>query len=475
MRHTRGSIILSLLALALLATLRFTASGVITREIATPYGEGIVSALGVLMVIAAFVSLDRLIRFFYWDGYLRRKRNRDTPALIEDILTIALVVFGASIGLSFEAGVSFTGVLTASGATAIVLGIALQTVIQDLFSGLSVNFDGSYAIGDWLTIYSDQFPEPVFGQVHGITWRTTFLHLDDGRRLMIPNRMVTSNPVLNHSRPPTPKRLSFDIVLDNRFPSERAKSILLGEAFRAVRQHGLPETPEPEIVLTKVGSDDAFYEVRFYAHPDFIRPSVAQSLIGSALHETMLRHRLPTPVTNVEMAPSPGEFEFGQKEVEDALNRVAIFKDVLNADQMHTLASTCGVRILPPGTIFIRQGDTAASMFVILEGAARITLEADGESRDVAVLVGGDIVGEMSLMTGAPRAATVTSITMMRVLEVTKDAIEEQLQASPQLLERFSGVLAARQLALSDIAQRTRQLQTVETDLLARIRQFFFG
>ena len=114
-------------------------------------------------------------------------------------------------------------------------------------------------------------------------------------------------------------------------------------------------------------------------------------------------------------------------------------------------------------------------MFVILEGAARITLETGGELRDVAVLVGGDIVGEMSLMTGASRTATVTSITLMRVLEVTKESIERLLQASPQLLERFSGVLAARQLALSDIAHRALPRQTVETDLLARIRTFFFG
>src|SRR5450432_704360 len=192
MKRSEASIILSFVALGFLVLLRFAGARLIVVAVPAPYGAGMINALGVLMVIAIALVIDRLVRVFYWNGYLRRKRKRNTPALIEDILTIALVVLGASIGLFFEAGVSFAGLLTASGATAIVLGIALQAVIQDVFSGLSLNFDGSYAIGDWLTIYSEHFSEPLYGQVQGITWRTTFLHLADGRRLMVPNHLMTS-------------------------------------------------------------------------------------------------------------------------------------------------------------------------------------------------------------------------------------------------------------------------------------------
>src|SRR4051812_27812496 len=115
MRSSKTSILVSLLVLAVLAALRIAAQGILTGTLPDPYGDEIVRTLGVLTVVAAFVVLDRIIRYFYWDGYLRRKRNRETPALIEDILTIALIVLGASIGLSFEAGLAFTGVLTAGG------------------------------------------------------------------------------------------------------------------------------------------------------------------------------------------------------------------------------------------------------------------------------------------------------------------------------------------------------------------------
>jgi small-conductance mechanosensitive channel/CRP-like cAMP-binding protein len=473
MKVTRASVAFSFVPLVLLVVLRIAGAEWITTAITAPYGAAMVSALGVLSVVAIAVVIDRLVRYFYWDGYLRRKRKRETPALIEDILTIALLALGASIGLFFEAGVSFTGLLAASGATAIVLGIALQAVINDVFSGLSLNFDGSYSFGDWLTIYSEHFPEPVYGQVQGITWRTTFLHLSDGRRVMVPNHLMTSNPVMNHSRPSGPKRMFVEIPVANYFPLERATSILLGEAHRIVRERPLAPI-EPDILINKFDSNGVFFHIRFYSDPDEVNPEVAQSVMAMALQRAMLRHRVPTPVDQVELVPAPGRFDPDLTGARETLGHVAIFKDVLDDQQLDALVAACNVRSLPSKTVFIRQGEAGTSMFVILEGAARVSVSvADGEARGLAVLAGGDIVGEMSLMTGAPRAATVTSLTFMRVLEVTKESIETLLKATPGLLERFGHVLAARQLGLSEIASAPQHKRSVEPDILDRMRVFF--
>ena len=113
-------------------------------------------------------------------------------------------------------------------------------------------------------------------------------------------------------------------------------------------------------------------------------------------------------------------------------------------------------------------------MFLILEGVARVSISVtESESREVAVLTAGDIVGEMSLMTGAPRTATVTSLTSLRVLEVTKQSIETLLAATPGLLERFSPILASRQSGLSEIASASQAKHVVERDILSRMRDFF--
>ena len=466
--------VLSFVALVFLATLRLGGRGMMLAAMPPPYGAGLISVLGVLTAVAIAVLLDRLLRLFYWDGYLRHKRKRETPALIEDIFTIALVVLGASIGLFFEAGVSFTGLLTASGATAIVLGIALQAVINDLFSGLSINFDGSYALDDWLTICLENVPEPVYGQVEGINWRTTFLRLNDGRRLMVANHLMTSNPVINHSRPSGPKRLIVEVPVSNLFPVDRAMGILLGEAYRVGRTKPLVTGMAPDILIDRFDSDSTFFHVRFYADPDEVNPPVARSIMAVALHRAVLRHNIPSPVNQVELTPATGKVDSQSMEAQSALAEVSVFKDVLNAQQLDTLFSRCNVRTLSAGTVFIHQGGTETSMFVILEGAAQVSISAaGGETREVTVLVDGDIVGEMSLMTGAPRTATVTSLTPMRLLEVTKESIEILLKATPGLLATFGRLLAKRQSNLNEIANATQLRVLAEPDIIARMQQFF--
>ncbi len=462
-------------AIVLLAAAEFWGAQSIRLHVPAPYGDGTVHALAVALIVAVFLLADQLIRRFYWHGYIKRRTGRDTPALIRDIVTVALVVLGLSIGLWAEAGLSVTGLVTASGATAIILGIALQAVIQDLFSGLAINLDGSYAIGDYLTVFSDQMPEPVYGRVVGISWRSTFLALEDGRRLMIPNHMVTTNPVMNHSRPREAKRLSVGISIDNRVPSDRVVDMLLGEAFKATRHPGLVRVPVPSVILSKFAGDSALYEVRFFAHPDQIEPESARSHMLRALMDVVQQNDLPLPVTQIEMSAKPNlDFVLGEEEIRAAICRADLFCDVLDAAQTDMLIGHSRAHELPAGTVLMAQGGAPSSMFIILEGAASVTLRgADGSAQEAAVLATGNVVGEMSLMTGAPRSATVTALTRMRVLEITKDAIEAILHKSPELAERFSRVLAQRQHENEDLVQRASRRAAVETDLLARMKTFF--
>ena len=466
--------ILSLFVLAVLAAARFAASPAIMAAMPPHVGERVVNTLGVLTAVAAAIVLDRLIRAFYWDGYLRRKLGRETPAVIESLLTIALVLLGVSIALYFEAGVSFTGLITASGATAIILGIALQAAINDVFSGLSVNLDGSFEIGDWLTVYSDQFPEPVYGRVQGVTWRITILRLSDGRRLIVPNHVLTANPVMNHSRPRGAKRLFVEVPVAGSFPAERVVAILLAEAFRTVQSKPLSSAREPEVLVDRFDSDAVYFHVRFYANLEDADPQNAKSVMASALLRALQRYKVPSPVTQVELVAPQGAAADAAAESRNALGHVSIFENILRPEQLDALVAACEVRALPPQTVLIRQGDTGTSMFLILEGAARVSVHmANGEVRDVAVLVSGDMVGEMSLMTGAPRTAWVTSLSAMQVLEVTKESIETLLAAEPGLLERFSHVLAVRQSSLSEIASTANQKLSLQNDILTQMRQFF--
>jgi len=468
-------ILWSALALVFMLAARFWGVPAFAETLGPYYTVEVGRWLVVGSVVSVTLLIDGLIRYYYWTRYLQRRLNRETPALIQDILTIALFLLGLSLGLWWQEGFSFTGFITASGATAIVLGIALQTVIQDLFSGLSINLDGSYSLGDWLTIYSDQMPEPIYGRVTHMTWRSTFLALDDGRRVMVPNHIATANPVMNHSRPADAKRLSVEVGVDARMPSDRVVDMLLGEAFKAARRPGLARTPEPSVILTKLTADAMFYEVRFYFHPDQIEPGVARSIVLGSVQDVIIQNRMPQPVTQIELTQPPDlELAFGEHEIRGALHHATLFSNVLNELQSKELASLCRVVDFPRGTNLMQQGDPGASMFIILEGAARVSvLGTNNDPREVAVLATGDVVGEMSLMTGAPRNATVTALTRLRVLEITKGPVGELLERSPELLQRFSHVLAKREQERAAIAQRVIQVAAVEQDLMARMKAFF--
>lgn len=439
------------------------------------YFDILYRATNIALVVGVATVVDGAIRYFYWHGYLKRRRNLETPALIQDIVTVALLFSGVALGFWWQAGLSFTGIAAASGAVAFVLGIALQPVIQDLFSGLSINFDGSYSLGDWITVYSDQMPEPAHGRVTGINWRTTFITLEDGRRMMFPNRLITSNPIANHSRPSSAKQLSVDIEVDVRLPQDQIVHLILGEALKVVRDPALAQHPAPIVLIKQLTADAAVYEVRFHYHPDQITISRARSRMLRALHELLQQRELPLPVTQVELTQPPVlEPPFAVPQIRQALGRVRLFHNVLDDEQLNGLAAQSLPKTLMAGAVLMRQGEPATSMFVIVEGAASVTLEiAGGTSHEVAVSAAGDVAGEMSLMTGAPRSATVSAMTRLRVLEITKEAMQQLLDRRPELFERFTDVLVQKQRELDALAQRHSSQAASEVDILSRMKAFF--
>ncbi len=467
-------ILIPIIVFALLAFARHWTGALLALSLSAGDIAALNRGLAVAMVVAAAMLVDGLVRFFYWHRYWRRRRGRETPALIRDLLTIAILLLGLSFALWWIEGLSFTGLVTASGATAIILGIALQTVIQDLFSGLSINLEGSYGLGDWLTIYSDQLPEPAYGQVSAMTWRSTYLTQLDGRSLMVPNHLITANAALNHSRPHVPKRLVVEIPLDARIPSEHIIDMLLGEALKTVRGDRLASLPAPSVQIDRLTSDCAFYHVFFYADPALVDPDTARSTMYRALLEVVQRNALPMPVTQIEMSPKPElDFRIGDTQIQDALCGAMLFRRVLNNDQRAALAARCAVRQFQARDILMHQGDTTASMFIILSGSARVTIPGAGGEHEVAVLAMGDVVGEMSLMTGAPRTASVAAMTRLQALEITKGAIANLLEQSPELLQRFSEILMIRQQELQALANRPMAHAAETRDLLSRMRSFF--
>jgi CRP-like cAMP-binding protein len=100
------------------------------------------------------------------------------------------------------------------------------------------------------------------------------------------------------------------------------------------------------------------------------------------------------------------------------------------------------------GEVIVREGESGASMFLVLAGKVAITVGPD--QREVAVTQAGGYFGEMSLLTGDPRTATVTARGNCTVLEITADAFRAYVQRHPEVIDGLAAAAQARRKELDD-------------------------
>lgn len=130
------------------------------------------------------------------------------------------------------------------------------------------------------------------------------------------------------------------------------------------------------------------------------------------------------------------------------LGSISFFAEVLGDGELDELAAGARSLAFDSGATIIREGDPGDSMFVIAEGTVAISFNHTEGHRHVATLRAGDTVGEMSLMSGAPRAATVTAESPVVMIEIDRSAVRPLLAANPALFDRFADMLQKRRTDL---------------------------
>jgi len=133
----------------------------------------------------------------------------------------------------------------------------------------------------------------------------------------------------------------------------------------------------------------------------------------------------------------------------EILKATPFFGEVLDDAELKILSDHARLVPYDKGAVLIEEDGPGHSMFVIVKGEADVTVR--DEEGTVAALKAGGIVGEMSLLTGAPRNATVTATTPLEVLEVDKSALANVLWMSNDLVDRFVAMLMRRQRELDHL------------------------
>ncbi len=452
----------AILALVVAAVWFLRFSGVSTTERGSDYGT-------LAIWIAAALLATRLLDVLFFDLALRIRKRVAVPALLRQI--VGLVVFGVSVAIVFKIvvpGVQLAGLLVSSAILTAVIGLALQDTLGNLFAGLALHLERTVHVGDLIRAGE------TFGVVEEISWRTIKLHTTEGNVLLIPNSLAGRERLEVFPRSERPIARSLRIGLDYQASPVAARETLEG-ALRGMP--GVVTQPRPTAYVRSFDPYAMIYELRYWLD-DYTRylevDSAVRERVWFALHRAGIRIPYPTAVQHQYLA-GPLEAPERHASMEAVLGRVDLFAGLADGER-DRLAAGARERRYAPGEIVVREGDETSSMFVIEKGRAAVSIHgAAGDTRRVSTLEPGAAFGEISLLTGERRTATVRAITEVLALEIDKTTLSPILEANPALCETFELVIAERRRSVTELFDASRQeaARSEELALPGRIARFF--
>jgi len=397
--------------------------------------------------------------------------GRPLPRIFLDVL-LWLVVGGALVSTLYEAGVRPESLFTGSAVVTAVLGFALRDTLGNVFAGLAIHAEYPFEVGDW--IQYDANPAHV-GKVVEINWRATKVITLDEAYVIIPNGQLAQASIRNFTKPEPWSRRSLFVVTPYGVPPQRVQAIIL-EALRG--SFGVLEHPEPSVVTNAFTERGVEHWVRLFTTA-FDRRDRVDGMARDRIWYALARQGIEIPVAThaVQLttlpAPEPETADAAARRRAAALRGLTLLRP-LSDEQIRLLATHAVERFYAAHEPVIRQGDPGASLFVIMAGRLEVTVaDAGGPPAVLATLTAGDFFGEMSLMTGEPRSATVTAVEESRLLEVAKPVFAGLLQDRPSLVEELGRTLCERMGGRLRAAAGTAPQPPETPDLLGRIRSFF--
>src|SRR5213079_2575335 len=378
-----------------------------------------VGAAAILLSTALVVAL---INRYIWDLYFEKKRQTPIPHFLREVVSgiIFLVVLLFVLSYGYHAEAQLTGLLAGSGVVAIIVGFAGQNLFAGIIGGISIQINRPYKVGDWLQVGEH------FAEVMEINWRSTRLRTNDNIYLDIPNNEMVSKPIINLHYPTEVHSMRIRVGVEYRNPPSRVKDALFRAASTA---DGVLAEPKTKVFLVDFAESAVIYEIKFYMgnHSrineinDAVRTNVWYELKRQGI-------TIPFPIRTLQVqrkAALPGQEE--QAEALSILRGEALF-GCLSDEQLNHLVKQARLNTFGRGEPVIEEGSPGDSMFVLLRGLANVFVSKNGSTIQVASLGAGDCFGEMSLLTGEPRSATVRADADCYVMEIGKPVMAEVLR-----------------------------------------------
>jgi small-conductance mechanosensitive channel/CRP-like cAMP-binding protein len=429
----------------------------------------------VLLWLAGGWLFNSLLSLLFWDILIQKITHIPPPKLLVQLSSIFVSILTLSLIAHFVFNEPLTTIIAAAGGLGFVLGFALQGLILDLFSGLAIQMDRPFKVGDFVNCHN-RFGETLIGRVEETTWRTTRLWTTDRNLIIVPNSFITNTILTNFSLPQSTARFELDYTLDFTIPSDRAIRIFNAALIESIGPKGLLSSPLPKTIFTGVNSDGAVYKLKYFINPIEVTPPKARNIINTnVMHHLSYAGITPSYDRQdifYEKMPRQKSWE-NKKDRMDLLSNIDLFQEFSN-ELLEAITGSFELKRLKNEEILINQGDDGESLFVLVEGLLEVSIQLDGEKKHLTLLRPGSFLGEMALLTGEKRSADVTSSIESLVGELTKKSIMSLAGENPEILEKMTSVVAKRRLKNKEALTKDQE-ENEQKNLMDRVTNFFFG
>ena len=465
---TRKKLKISLIAVFIL-TVIYYAINIFGVPISTPY----LTYIHVIFIIAISISIFKIGAILVFDIIVDRKRKIAVPTLLKDLIdllayiTILLIV--AKLVLKWE----LAPLLATTAIVTVILGFALQDTLGNFFSGLAIHFEPPFQIGDWVKAGN------FIGKVLEITWRSVKIITRNNDTIIIPNSSIAKEIIINYSQPLSLNAYSVRIGVSYADTPDKV--------IRIVKQllstiPGINNSLHPIIRIISYQDSSILYDVKFW-YDDYTNIDVIEGEVYKRIWYAFKRESIaiPFPIRTVYVQKD----ETGKENIKDIivnLKRVYLFHD-MEEEELHAIASGMSQKKYAPDELIVMQGEQGGSMYIIKNGTVSIEIDTpSGQKKWIKDLNNGDYFGEISLLTGDKRNASIQAKNEVELYELKAEQLKTAIKEHHNIGFKLESIMMQRKeeimKAIEDetmVMEESIKSEKGFSAFVDKIKTFLFG
>lgn len=423
--------------------------------------------LEIIWIASSFIKVIVLYRS------AKSKWRVQVPTLFVDITRLTLFILGAGLVIAGVWDRDITDFLATLGIGSIVLGLALQDTLGNLMAGIALVFEKPFEVGDWIKVGDS------IGEVMETNWRAVRIRTRSLDSVIVPNSVIGKEKIQNFSRPTNLHGVELMVGFSYNDPPNKVKRVLLA----AMQQTKGVKADQNNLIRTNGYLDFSVnYQARFFIDDYASLPDISEEFMSQVWYAAKRNGlTIQFPIRTIYKSELPA---FRAPNIAESvlpvIERLPIFSP-LDSEQKLALAQEGMIHNFGKGEIIVEQGHAGDSLYIIKEGSASVSVHVSaGTEKEIARLLRGDFFGEMALLTGEPRSATVKALDDVEVIVIYKEALKQLIETHPDLADRFAAIVEARTLELKAVKDGKLLAGASPTESAAkanalgeRIRRFF--